>query len=290
MRRINWLFIGAVSLVLASGAWAQETDSAEGAEKTVRFEIALEDSSVTPAIPEKGAVMLGPGAVRMDSELDESGSPSSSMIYQRESKSYLVLFHDNEEAVVYDVGEFKRYAEKNEALQEKLWERLSMGRSPEESEALKKMRQSRRETARLGQQAMQAGLKLEKTEETGVLDGHSWVKFQELRSGTLAREFLVTPWEQFGIGEETSEIFEEIADFAEQRREISGGMNRAPDPFEYYDEFGGFPLVMRQFDGEGNVVLESRVTAIETVESSEALFQNPGYPEEGLADRVPVIE
>ena len=289
MRFIALLIAGSMTMIVGSISWAQVLEQEERASVAIRFETDIEDTGVEPPVRERGRVILGPNAVRVDGEVDESGSPSSSMIFRREKQGYLILFHETEEAVVYDLPEIEEYVEKNEVLQDRLWKRLTAGRSPEETEALMKMRESRKETARLGQDAMLAGLKLVKTEEKGESDGHPWTKFQEFRSGTLAREFLVTPWEHLGVSAETAAVFQETGQFAAQRLEISQGLDRAPDPFQHYAEFGGFPLVVRQFDGEGNVVYKSTVTSIEKVENCATLFENPGYQEEGLSDRVRVI-
>ena len=290
MRGFVFLLVGTVSMMVASDLPAQEPQAIQKAAKIVRFELAIEDLGVDPAVRETALVFLGPDAIRLDSEVDEAGSPVSSMIFRRKEEGYLILFHETEEAVIYDLDEFREFTEKSDALQDRMWERLTEGRSPEETEALKKMRVSKRETARLGQVAMRAGLELEKTDESGELDGYPWRKYRELRSGTLSREFLVTPWEHLGIEGETARIFNEIASFSEEKQKISSGMSRAPEPFEHYVDLGGFPLVVRQFDGEGNLVFTTTVTAIESIEDSESLFQNPGYPEEGMADRVRTIE
>jgi hypothetical protein len=290
MLRTDRLYFGFVGLLLGPALGAQEAAKPPAKPTTIRFEIAIEDSSVEPPVHETDAIFLGSEAVRLDSLVDDSGSASMSVIYRRKQKDYLILFHEVEEAVVYDLEEFGRFTDKKKALQERLWERLSSTGSPEEAEVLSKMRESRREAGRLQIQAERLGLRLEKTDETGQTDGHPWTKYREFRSGSLAREFLVTPWQHLGIGAETSEVFEEIAFFAERRKEISEGLDRAPDPFQHFDAFGGFPLVVRQFNGEGEVVFESTVTAIETLEDSDAVFKNPGYAEEGLADRVRELE
>lgn len=289
MRGFMILLLGSLSMLIGSDLHSQELQSTKASAKILKFEIDVEDLGVDPVVQEKDRVLLGPDALRLDSDVDDSGTPLSSLVFRRRDRSYLILFHESKEAVVYDLAEFKEFTEKSEALQNRLWERLAEGRPPEEAEILTKMRESKRETARLGQEAMQAGLELKKTEETGELDGHPWRKYQEFRHGTLSREFLVTPWTHLGVQDETSRIFEEIKAFDDQKREFSQGMNRAPDPFGHYVEFGGFPVVVRQFDGGGNIVYTATVTSIEEVEDSGDLFQNPGYQEEGMADRVRVI-
>jgi hypothetical protein len=290
MRKLVTLIAGVLPILGGADLRAQEAQIDQGGAKILKFEIAAEDLGVDPAVKETNLLYLGPKALQFDSDVGELGVPLSSMVFRRQDQSYLVLFHELNEALVYDIEEFEEYTVKNEALQDRLWERLTEGRSPEEAEALKKMRESKRETGRLGQEAMRAGLELKKTEETGEMDGHPWRKFQEIRSGTLSREFLVTPWSHLGVPKEMSKIFDEIAAFGEQKREISKGLSTAPDPFEHYDEFDGFPLVVRQFDGAGNVVFTATVKSIETVTNEEGLFENPGYPEEGLSDRVRTLE
>lgn len=290
MRGIVCLLVCSLAVAAGSESQAQESQAAIAEEKILRIEIDFEDSSVDPVVREKNRLYLGPNALQFDTVIDESGQPVSSAIFRRKDQSYLILLHEPKESVVYDVEEFRRYTAKNKALQDRLWERLAEGRPPEEVEALEKMRESKRETASLGEEAMRAGVKLEKTEESGELGGHPWTKYQEYISGSLSREFLVTPWAHLGVHAETSEIFEEIAAFDDQKREISPGMSRVPNPFEHYDEFDGYPLVSRQFDGEGNIVFTATVTSIETMEETEGLFENPGYPEKGMADRVRTLE
>jgi hypothetical protein len=290
MRKLVVLMAGVLPILGGADLRAQEAQIEQGGAKILKFEIVAEDLGVDPTVTETNLLYLGPKALQFDSEVGESGAPLSSMVFRRQDQSYLILFHEVNEALVYDIEEFEEYTVKNEALQDRLWERLTEGQTPEEAEALRKMRASKRETGRLGQEAMRAGLELKKTDQTGEMDGHPWRKFQEFRSGTLSREFLVTPWSHLGVDNETSEIFDEIAAFDEQRREISKGMSRAPDSFEHYDEFDGFPLVVRQFDGAGNVVFTATVKSIEPVTNDEGLFENPGYAEEGLADRVRTLE
>ena len=290
MREVVALVVGVLSILSSADLRAQKSQASRGTAKIVGFQIEIEDLGVDPVVREANRMFLGPRRLQYDSEIDESGAPLSTMVFRRQDQSYLILFHETKEALVYDLEEFEKYTEKSAALQDRLWERLTEGRSPEEAEALKKMRESKRETGRLGQEAMRAGLELKKTDERGELDGHPWRKYQEFRSGILSREFLVTPWSHLSIDAETSEIFKEIAVYNERKLEISDGMSRVPAPFEHYEKFEGFPLVVRQFDADGNLVFSATVTSIDGVEDTEGLFGNPGYPEEGLADRVRTIE
>lgn len=293
MRRLVLGLISALSLIVGPVIQAQEETEIrpeiQQDSKVMRFEIRGVEPGTDSADYEGGVFYLGPGALRMDASGEDSETMASSLIYLRQDKSYMVLMHETEEAVTYDLEEFARYTEKNEALQEKLWERLAGAASQEEAEAMLELRRVRREAAIAKNKILKATLNLEKTDVTGEMDGHVWTLYREFAGETVTREYLVTPWDDLGITEETSEIFEETAYFAAQKKEISGGLSLAYDPFQHYDQFDGYPLVMRQLNADGSVVLDVKVTAIQAVDDPGDLFENPGYPEKGLSETVRVI-
>lgn len=292
MRILVLGLISALLLIVGPVIQAQEEaeDQPEIHSKVMRFEIRAVEPGTESAGHEAGVFYLGPDALRIDTSGEDPESMASSLIFLRQEKRYLVLMHETEEAVTYDLEEFARYTKKNEALQEKLWERLAGAASPEEAEAMLELRRVRREAGVARNKLLKATLDLEKTDVTGEMDGYAWTLYRELAGETVMREFLVAPWDDLGIAEQTSEIFEETAYFAAQKKEISGGLSLAYDPFQHYDQFDGYPLVMRQLNADGSVVLEVKVTAIQEVDDPGEFFENPGYPEKSLSETVRVIE
>ncbi len=263
---------------LALTAWA----SAEEAQQLTRIRLETEDRSRSPAIVEVDDLYLAPGAVRLDSEMNDAGGPQFSTIF-RTGQGFLYVMHDVGQAMLQDRQQSELYAQRWKALQQQALER--MGADSEEEMALLEKRQ---ELARAEQAAQAAAIELQRTGETGELNGRPWSRFTETRSGVLAREMLVISWEELGLAAEVTDVFEEIGRFHQDLREMFG---RGPttSAFDYYRQLGGLPLQTRQFDAEGNVVLEARITAIETLHRPAGFFDNPGYPEIGMADKLPAV-
>jgi len=80
-----------------------------------------------------------------------------------------------------------------------------------------------------------------------------------------------------------------LSRFAEDSLQIAGGVSRLENPYEPYLEIGGFPLVIRYFNSQGESMVETRAVSIETV-AGNGVFENPGYPEKGIAEDLAELE
>lgn len=277
--RYPWPLLALLVASLMPVAAAAEGDEQSGVIR-VRFE--TEDRTRPEATREVDLIYLAPGAVRLDTEFNEDSEPQFSTLY-RSGKGFLYLMHDSGEAVLQDRQQSELYAKRLEAARKRALERMG-GASEERLQAIEKSQQ-----AAVAQQVAQAeAMKLEKTDETGETHGHRWTKFRESHDGVTTREILVISWQDLGASPEVSQLFEEIGLFHADLRKLFG-RGPAGSAFGYYHDLGGLPLQSQQFDANGNVVLEARITAIDILDLPENLFENPGYPQTGMADRLPDV-
>lgn len=290
-RDLGLLLSGVLFAISPVPGFAQ-TRGLESDAKALRIRQEITDSRFSPPATEVLITTLGRGAFRLDTELDAEGAPAISSIFRVEQDSFLILFHDTQEAAIQDRVQLRVVAERRKALEKRLEERLAEDPTGEAA-AHARMLELRKDTARLeaeqDQEGEQVGRRFEKTSESGEILGYPWNKYRQVRDGLLVQELLVTPWADLGIGDEAALVFERLSRFAEDSLQIAGGVSRLENPYEPYLEIGGFPLVIRYFNSQGESMVETRAVSIETV-AGNGVFENPGYPEKGIAEDLAELE
>ncbi|MGB5295432.1 MAG: hypothetical protein WBP34_10815 [Thermoanaerobaculia bacterium] len=286
------LLLNVVLLAFSPAPGAAQAGDPESDARATRIRQETTNSRTSPPTTEVMITILGRGALRLDTELDAEGAPLVSTIFRVEQDSFLILLHDTQEAAIQDREQLRVIAERRQALEKRLEERLAEDPTGEAA-AHARMLELRKETARLEAQkdpkGKPAGVRFEKTSESGELLGYPWNKYRQVRDGLLVQELLVTPWPDLGLGDEAALVFERMSRFVEDAMEIAGGVRRMENPYEPYLELGGFPLVIRYFNPQGESVAETRAVSIETV-AGNGVFENPGYPEKGIAEDLPELE
>ena len=286
------LLLSGVLLAISPDPGSAQTRGLESAAKALRIRQEITDSRFSPPAKEVMITTLGRGAFRLDTEFDAEGAPGVSSIFRVDKDSFLILFHDTQQAAIQDREQLRVVAERRKALEKRLEERLAENPTSEDA-AHGRMLELRKETARLEgeqhQEGKQVGRRFEKTSESGELLGYPWNMYRQVRDGLLVQELLVTPWADLGIGDGAALVFERLSRFAEDSLEMAGGVSRMENPYEPYLEIGGFPLVIRYFNPQGEPTMETRAVSIETVVGN-GVFDNPGYPEEGIAEDLPELQ
>ena len=286
------LLLSGVLLAISPVPGSAQTRGLESDAKALRIRQEITDSRISPPTTEVMITTLGRGAFRVDTELDAEGGPAVSSIFRVDKDSFLILFHDTQEAAIQDREQLRVVAERRQALEKRLEERLADNPTSEDA-AHGRMLELRKETARLeaerNQEGKKVGRRFEKTSESGELLGYPWNKYRQVRNGLLVQELLVTSWADLGIGDEVVLVFERLSRFAEDSLEIAGGASRMENPYEPYLELGGFPLVIRYLNPQGESIAETRAVSIETV-MGNGIFENPGYPEKGMAEDLTELE
>lgn len=286
------LLLNVVLLAFSPAPGAAQAGDSESDAKATRIRQETTNSRVSPPTTDVMITILGRSALRLDTELDAEGAPLVSTIFRVEQDSFLILLHDTQEAAIQDREQLRVIAERRQALEKRLEERLAEDPTGEAA-AHARMLELRKETARLeaekDREGKPAGVRFEKTSESGELLGYPWNKYRQVRDGLLVQELLVTPWADLGIGDEAALVFERMSRFVEDAMEIAGGVRRMENPYEPYLELGGFPLVIRYFNPQGDSIAETRAVSIETVVAN-GVFENPGYPEKGIAADLPELE
>lgn len=264
-----------------------------GESQTDARAIRVQQETINSRLPqptsETSVTWIGQSSLRIDSEIDSSGAPLVSTIFRRGGQGFLILLHESEEALVYDREQVNLMALRRQKIQERLAE-LSADDPNGAAAMIIRMQEERKKSTDLNGAEPKASTGLEKTSEKGELEGTAWVKYREVRDELVTREFQVTPWDQFSIGEGIVGVFEDLERFIEDAQEISTATARLPNPFELFLQLGGFPIASRWFDEEGNTVLETRLTSVEVIEDADSVFENPGYPERGVTEDLPEVE
>lgn len=278
------LAVGALYLLAGVGVGEDQTEA-----KAIRIQQEIIDSRLPQPASETTVTWLGRGSLRVDTELDSSSTPMVSTIFRRDSQGYLILDHDTKEALIYDREQVRLIAARREEAQQRLMERVDDDPTGTAA-AIVRLQEQRKVTAGRSLAKDQVDVLFEKTSETGELEGTPWIKYREVRNGLVTQEFLVTPWDQLSVGAGVVEVLEDLGRFVKEAQEISIGAVRVPNPYESSMRLGGFPIAGRRFDGDGNIVLETKLISIDTVEDDGSVFGNPGYPERGVAENLPEEE
>lgn len=274
-----------IVLLASTPAAVRGADDEADVPRAVRIRQETIDSRMTPPNTEIRVTTLGRRALRVDSEFDPSGAPQLSTIFRSSDNGFLILAHDTEEAWIYDHEQAGITAQRRQEFERRMSEQMADDESGA-GEAIARMKTLREESARLRQERPQSAIEFRTTSETGEIEGQPWVKVVETLQGVVTRELLVTPWKELSTGEDAVRVFQEMSDFFDDVVEISGGAARMPNPYQHFEKLGGFPLVARQLDNQGNTVIETRVVSIEVIEDSNGVFENPGYPQRGVAEHL----
>ena len=291
--RIFGLLLSGVLVALPSLPEVAQAGEPESDAKAIRIRQEVTDSRFSPPSNEVMITTIGRDALRLDTELDAEGEPGVSTIFRVQDNDLLILLHDTEEALTHNLEQQEIIAERRKFFDRRLEELLAEDATGEAAE-FARMLEMRRQAARLNadKEKENEGIdqRFEQTSESGELEGYPWTKYREIRNGVLIQELLVSPWLDIGIGEDVVRVLEKLDAYIEDSKRISGTEMGMQNPFGQHLELEGVPLVIRQFDSAGNVVVEVRVVSIESVEESSGVFENPGYPESATTDNLPELE
>lgn len=121
-----------------------------------------------------------------------------------------------------------------------------------------------------------------KTSERATHNGYPCVKYDVLREGRKTCELWVTDWTNLEGGADVVEVFEEMSDFFQQMLDSIpnfGEHDSADQPFfDHMRDLGGFPVVTREFDENGDLESEATLkSAVRKTLDPDAFEPPSGY-------------
>ena len=211
-----------------------------------------------------------------------SSNESGGLIFDGEKDETIILDHVNKHYYVLGKEQIDRMASQLEDAMKQMEEALA--KMPPEQRAL-------------AEQMMQAQLPVKKAEgprgtlnktgETDTIAGLECDYYIVVQGEHLFRQLCVTSWDEFPEGQEVADAMLDLSDFFKSMREAFasyGGldlMDRQQDMFSYMDEVNGYPILTREFDPTGKLVIETLLKSASHGELDLQLFEPPpGYDQQ----------
>jgi hypothetical protein len=246
--------------------------------------VEFKDLSADPPTTGEGQLLLGGDRLKMDvSSLAADADDSRvTMIYRGDLEATLFVDHQRRAYSVLDQETLSSVSQQLEQAMSEMEAQLQQ--LPEEQrEMMRKLMESRMPTA----PADLPVFEVQRTDRQETIDGHPCVCYEVAMDGRRVNEVWVTDWSSVPLAKEDFGVFKQMTDFyrkmlaampnagANMRQNFLGGMQ----------DIDGFPILMREFDGD-TVSGETRFRAIEEVDRDAAAYEPPeGYKEQKLTGR-----
>lgn len=209
-------------------------------------------------------------ATRMEFSFAD-GRDSSGMIFLGDKGEMIALDHEQKEYVVLDEASMQRMAgEIGNAMRQAL-----EGVPPEQRAMLEEMMKANMP------QASSEPATLHATGRSDSVNGYACRSYEVRRSGATMQELCVSAWRDIEGGREASaaimrmgRFFQEVA----QQFSDALGMNVMDDQQQFLahlEELDGYPVLVREFDEDGELSSEMRLTSAKSTRVDPGVFQPP---------------
>lgn len=250
----------------------------------VIFEIERKDMSESAPRAERARATIDGNFLRLDTEFEEGDTPNASVIFQGDRQILLALDHSRQEVIQFDREALKQVGDQV-SLAMKEMEKQMAGLPPEQRKMMEEMMKGKLPTT--APTTPGPSLKVKRTSEQGTTNGYPWTKYEVFRDGEKVREHLVAEWSEMEMGDETLDVFEDMAQFMRELTDSMGGLMPMENPFEEVSRLNGFPVVSRDFKGE-RVTSEATLQAVSVVDVDPQEFKAPaGYKKTDMGDKLP---
>ena len=237
------------------------------------FQLELREYSEDP--PREGSMALtteGESA-RMETSYAD-GRDAGGMIFLGDAGQMIALDHAEREYYVLDeAGMQKMAGEVGSAMREAL-----EGMPPEQRAMVEQMMKSRMP------QAATDPVTLHRTGGSATVNGYACTSYQLRRAGATVQELCVADWGDIEGGRDAAEAMTRMGRFFQdlvQQLSDALGMDVLGEQQQFLahlEELDGWPVLVREFDEDGELWSEVRLVSAETTNVDPELFQAPaGY-------------
>lgn len=216
-----------------------------------------------------------------------SGKSPGDMIFRGEKREMIVIDHDKKSYMVVDEAGIRQVGGQVNAAMAQMQEALKD--IPAEQRAMVEQMMKQRMPQQAQQAPARAKPELVRHGDKAEKNGYPCVRYDVMRDGKRVRELWVTDWDNVEGGVEAMKAFKAMASFFSEMRNAlpqfgaNGGPGMDDNMFAYMDELGGFPVVTRELDHNGQLLTESTLRSSKRRSFEAADFEPPaGYKRQSL--------
>lgn len=214
--------------------------------------VEYKDLETSPPTTSQGQIFLAADRLRMDVPADQAGgeAEASAMVYRGDLQQLMVIDHGRQMYMVMDKESMNATAGRLDEAMKQMQAQLEQ--MPEEQR--KQMEQYMKGHMPSTPAASAAPvIEVKKTDRKQTINGHACVCYETLVDGTKQSEAWVTSWKSAGIERQGFQAFRDMAAFYRGLIESVPTMGKQlaeQDIFGGIEKIDGFPVLIREFDGD----------------------------------------
>ncbi len=237
----------------------------------LRIVLEIEGSSDAGPGAQNGVIWIDGQRLRIElrAAADDADDPSNTLIFRGDRKLLWILDPASRTYMEIARADLEPLAERLAAARAEVDARLAS--LPADERALvERMLPATRPVSREPEA-------VRNTDERREIDGRPARRLDLIREQQTVGEVWVTDWKVMGVKRRELRVFRSLAGF---QRDLLRAVGRRPEfaltsqPFEIFDDLGGFPLLIRRFE-TGAAATETRFTRVEQADLDTALFEVP---------------
>lgn len=249
----------------------------------VVYEIEVRDHEQSPPTTESIETAVEGRHLKMGMASQGRG-PQGDLIWRGDRREMVVVDHEERMYMVMDRASMEAMAGQVNSAMSQMQEALKNVPADQRAMVEKMMKQNMPEQAPSQNSARSARRdELKNTGERAKKAGYPCVKYEILSGGRKVRELWVTDWDNIEGGEESVEVYEDMADFFRELMDAmpkfgqdDSGMD--DDFFAYLKELGGYPVVDKEFADDGTLESEATLRSARRQDLDPDAFEPPsGY-------------
>jgi len=221
-------------------------------------------------------ILLQDKLARFDDGMTESSGPDTSMIFRGDREEMLVVEHGRKQVMRIDQQTIEQLGAQMNAMMKQMEEQMA-NMPPEVRQMMKDKMPG------MGAAPAVPKIEVKATTVRETQQGYPCLRYDVFQEGKRVREYWVTSMDNVGITSEDFSVFQEMSGFFEKMlNAFSQAMSlqeMLENPVAELAKMDGFPVLMREYDGD-KVVQENRLVSVEKRSLPAEEFDAPaGYKE-----------
>ncbi len=219
----------------------------------VVFEVETTDHSSQTPKAESWEIAAEGKNLKMEVRAGEEG-PDDTAIFRGDRREMVVVDHSEKSYMVMDKEMISSVGTQVSSAMAQVQEALK--NVPEDQRAMVEKMMKERMPSGMDQKPERPKAQVKKTGERAEMQGYPCVRYDVLYDGAKLRELWVTDWSNIEGGQGAAQAFQDLGAFFEEMMDAFGGMggglplDSGGNFFESLKDLDGFPVVVREFEGE----------------------------------------